>query len=209
MFILQACLKDHKSVHTHLRSYQCHICGQMFKTPIVQRRHIQTIHYNPCKYQCSTCKRQFSSKYALKRHERIHDNYNAGVTLAALESRILNGPKDQDLFDENLDQKHEIEIHIDGDDTIDENITAIETITIKPSVLEQLQFMQQMPPGTGEQLSSSGDVNGTYIQGRCLLFKYRRCSLLDTGDIDLQFRLVHSLVKKVLSHFFSQIKVSL
>ena len=174
----------------------------MFKTPIVQRRHIQTIHYNPCKYQCSTCKRQFSSKYALKRHERIHDNYNAGVTLAALESRILNGPKDQDLFDENLDQKHEIEIHIDGDDTIDENITAIETITIKPSVLEQLQFMQQMPPGTGEQLSSSGDVNGTYIQGRCLLFKYRRCSLLDTGDIDLQFRLVHSLVKKVLSHFF-------
>lgn len=148
----------------------CHICGQMFKTQIVQRRHIQTIHNNPNKYNCGTCKRAVSSRYALKRHERLHDDYNVGIALVDLENKILEG-------EERFDQP----VITEGDDmnTEDENLTAIETITVKGDNLGQLEQIQSAMTlnggNAGETLSSetsqiqtTADVEQTFIQGKLL-----------------------------------------
>ncbi|KAH3720449.1 zinc finger protein 43-like [Dreissena polymorpha] len=72
-------LKEHQAVHSTLRLHQCHICGQLFKTPIVQKRHMQLVHNSSQKHICQVCNRGFSTKYVLKRHKRVHEDTNAVI----------------------------------------------------------------------------------------------------------------------------------
>lgn len=72
------------------------------------------------------------------------------MTLAAMESKILDQHKDQGqgLFEA-------VDTEIAGECELDENTIATESIKIKPYVLDQLQFLQQ----------ATSDVEGSYIEG--------------------------------------------
>lgn len=150
------------SVHTTVRSFQCHICGQMFKTRQVQQRHLQGVHLKTNWHECTRCKRSFSSKYTLKRHLRQHDeDGNINLQNQMDSKRILNQMTGSVEVTGVGQQQDFVEGQVQ--DQMDENATAIQTITITSDNLGE--FAQHLQPVTG-QLQAAGDIGEVYIQGR-------------------------------------------
>ena len=147
-------MKEHMSVHTNVRSFQCHICGQLFKTRQVQQRHLQGVHLKTNWLECPRCKRSFSSKYTLKRHLRQHDDENNAnnVQGQVVSKRILDHSAGQ----------QEDYVEGQGQAVLDENATAIQTITISS---ENLGEFTQHLQSVSSQLQSSSDIGEVYIQG--------------------------------------------
>ena len=129
------------SVHTSVRAFQCHICGQMFKTRQVQLKHQQNIHYNPRSFKCSVCNKEFNTKYTLQRHVRTHDT---DLVLQA-NAKAMQDKQTTDTF-------NGLQI-----ETADENETAIQQITTS-------EFTQQLQT-TPSQLESDTDIGTIYVEG--------------------------------------------
>ncbi|XP_015930999.1 zinc finger protein 468 isoform X2 [Parasteatoda tepidariorum] len=71
-FRSQSHLLEHRAVHSEFRSFLCEMCGAVFKTRSVHRKHMQTIHRNPRSHTCEVCNKKFNTTYTLKRHKKIH-----------------------------------------------------------------------------------------------------------------------------------------
>lgn len=69
----------HQSVHTGVRKYCCHICGNSFRLSGILSRHIQEFHLRIKNLSCDICSRKFSSKQSLQDHKLIHSNERSFV----------------------------------------------------------------------------------------------------------------------------------
>ncbi|XP_045168921.2 zinc finger protein 236-like [Mercenaria mercenaria] len=160
-FKSMAHVKEHMSVHTTVRSFQCHICGQMFKTRQVQQRHLQGVHLKTNWHECSRCKRSFSSKYTLKRHLRQHDDENNLNLQENSEGKRMLGQVSNSAGVNDVGEQQDF-TEGQGQEQLDENATAIQTITISSDNLGE--FTQHLQTVSG-QLQSTGDIGEVYIQG--------------------------------------------
>ena len=52
----------------------CEICGKIFDTPMMKRRHVAGVHHKEKPWACGLegCERSFSSKAAMERHRTDH-----------------------------------------------------------------------------------------------------------------------------------------
>lgn len=144
-------VKEHSTVHTSTRSFQCDICGQMFKTINVQRRHIMSVHNKANWFRCPFCKKSFGSKYTLKRHLQSHAGENIdGIDISSDPSKLLMHKisKEQNM--------HTIQSH---DEDVDEDVTAIKTITVATENMEELA--EQLD---SNQISSVGEIGEVYVE---------------------------------------------
>jgi hypothetical protein len=130
----------------------------MFKTRQVQQRHLQGVHLKSNWHECSRCKRSFSSKYTLKQHLRQHDDENNVNLQGNVEAkRIYDHVSHSTVVGQQEDY-----VEGQGQEVLDENATAIRTITIAPENLGE--FTQQLQ-SVSSQLQSSQDIGEVYIQG--------------------------------------------
>ncbi|KAL4222566.1 hypothetical protein ACF0H5_018605 [Mactra antiquata] len=150
-FKSMAHLAEHRAVHSTERSFQCHICGQMFKTKAVQQRHLRGVHHKANVDQCNTCKRFFSSKYTLRRHLRQHDGDNLPNNGEIKTMQTLLPEAQQGSFVSEQDQV-----------VTDEDANAIRTITISS---ENINDLNQKLQNLSSQMQNIEDISDVYIEG--------------------------------------------
>ncbi|WAR25293.1 ZN345-like protein [Mya arenaria] len=130
-------LRQHMIVHSTHRAYQCHICGQLFKTTMVQKRHMQMVHTAQRNHVCATCRHGFSSKYALKRHLRTHaaDGIEEGGVVGGLTAG--DGGQSVMTDQQGVAQKNRVLIK-EKTAIVDENTAAIQSIALRSDGLLDL-----------------------------------------------------------------------
>ena len=56
------------------RSFQCHLCDQVFNRKDNLKRHVDRAHMQKEVYSCNRCEQTFSRKEHLRRHEQLFCN---------------------------------------------------------------------------------------------------------------------------------------
>ncbi|XP_044263377.1 zinc finger protein OZF-like isoform X2 [Tribolium madens] len=67
-------LMRHRTVHTGVREYFCHLCGKSFRVSNGLKRHIEAFHNGVKNFSCEVCKRTFSARATRDEHMNIHTN---------------------------------------------------------------------------------------------------------------------------------------
>lgn len=67
-------LMRHRTIHTGVREYFCHICGKSFRISNGLKRHIQGFHYQVKNFSCEVCEKTFTARASRDEHMNIHTN---------------------------------------------------------------------------------------------------------------------------------------
>jgi KRAB domain-containing zinc finger protein len=67
-------LMRHRTIHTGVRAYFCHICGKSFRMSNGLTRHIDAFHNGVKNFSCEVCKKTFTARATRDEHMNIHTN---------------------------------------------------------------------------------------------------------------------------------------
>ncbi|RZB49883.1 zinc finger protein OZF-like, partial [Asbolus verrucosus] len=67
-------LMRHRTIHTGVRAYFCHICGKSFRMSNGLTRHIDAFHHGVKNFSCDVCKKTFTARATRDEHMNIHTN---------------------------------------------------------------------------------------------------------------------------------------